>query len=169
MTIRLATESDLAVFIDIERAAGESFARVGMQAVAEDEQDTVEQLEPYQRAGHAWAYVDSDDVPHAYLTADVVDGCGYLAQVAVHPDHAGRRIGRALIENAHAWAAEQGLPAMTLTTFAVVPWNAPYYERLGYRMILPADVTPGLAAIRKREAQRQLDRWVRVCMIRTLP
>ena len=152
MTIRLATESDLPRFVEIERAAGQAFARVGMAAVAADDPGTVEELEPYQRDGRAWASVDDDDdVPHAYLIADVVDGCGYLAQVSVHPDHAGRRLGRALIENAHVWAAHQGLPAMTLTAFAVVPWNAPYYERLGYRMILPADITPGLAEIRRQE------------------
>lgn len=168
MTIRLATESDLPAFIEIERAAGQAFARVGMSAVAEDEA-TVDELEPYQRAGRAWASVDDDDSPLAYLVADIVDDRGYLAQVSVHPDHAGKSIGRALIEHVHGWAADQGLPAMTLTAYAVVPWNGPYYERLGYRMILPADVTPGLAAIRKSEANRGLDRWVRICMIRKLP
>lgn len=169
MTIRLATQADLPAFPEIERAAGIAFARVGMAAVAEDDPGTVEELAPYQREGRAWSAVDDDDQPYAYLLADVVDGRGYVAQVSVHPDHSGRGIGRELMATAHAWAADQGLPAMTLTAYAVVPWNGPYYERLGYRMILPADVTPGLAAIRKEEAHRGLDRWVRICMIKPLP
>lgn len=31
--------------------------------------------------------------------------------------------------------AEQGAPAVTLTTFRDVPWNAPFYERRGFRVL----------------------------------
>jgi hypothetical protein len=47
-----------------------------------------------------------------------------------------------------------------------VPWNAPYYERLGFRRV--DDLTPGLRAIRAAEAARGLDRWPRVAMRRDL-
>jgi hypothetical protein len=57
---------------------------------------------------------------------------------------------------------------MTLTTFADVPWNAPYYERCGFRVMAADEITPGLAAIRAAEAAAGLDRWPRVCMIRRL-
>ena len=60
-------------------------------------------------------------------------------------------------------------PALTLTTFEHVPWNAPYYARLGFRILDDAEVTPGLRAIRQREAEIGLDRWPRVCMRRDLP
>ena len=39
----------------------------------------------------------------------------------------------ALIEHVAGWARAHGSPALTLTTFTEVPWNAPYYERLGFR------------------------------------
>jgi len=63
-------------------------------------------------------------------------------------------------------AAADGLPALTLTTFAQVPWNAPYYARCGFRILGDAEVTAGLRAIRRREAEMGVDRWPRVCMRR---
>ena len=74
----------------------------------------------------------------------------------------------ALIEQAVAWAGQRGLGAVTLTTFTDVPWNAPYYERLGFRRLSGDELTPGLKAIRAREAAIGLDRWPRCCMRRDL-
>jgi hypothetical protein len=53
-----------------------------------------------------------------------------------------------------------------LTTFASVPWNAPYYSRCGFRILDDAELAPGLRAIRQREAELGLDKWLRVCMCR---
>jgi len=33
---------------------------------------------------------------------------------------------------ADEWAETKRLAGLTLTTFAEVPWNAPYYDRLGF-------------------------------------
>jgi hypothetical protein len=57
---------------------------------------------------------------------------------------------------------------LTLTTFTHVPWNAPYYERLGFRPLPEAELTPGLVAIRQNEAAHGLDRWPRLSMRRDL-
>jgi predicted N-acetyltransferase YhbS len=84
--------------------------------------------------------------------------------VSVHPDRAGQGIGRRLIDHVGAWA---GTP-LTLTTFAEVPWNAPYYERLGFRRLRDEELTPAMRAIRAEEAAHGLDRWPRVVMRREL-
>ncbi len=73
-----------------------------------------------------------------------------------------------LLGHAASLAAADGLPALTLTTFAHVPWNAPYYVRCGFRVLDDAELTPGLRAIREREASLGPDRWPRVCMHRGL-
>lgn len=44
------------------------------------------------------------------------------------------------------WAAEQGFLQVTLTTFRTVPWNAPFYEKLGFVELAPVAWTPGLRA-----------------------
>ena len=61
--------------------------------------------------------------------------------------HQGR--GRALVEAVCSWAAANGYPAVTLTTFRDVPWNAPFYSKLGFREL--TELTPGLEAIRSHE------------------
>ena len=53
-----------------------------------------------------------------------------------------------------------------MTTFADVPWNAPYYVRCGFRVLEDGEVTAGLRAIRQHEASFGMDRWPRVCMPR---
>ena len=113
---------------------------------------------------------DGADEPVAYLLLAVVDGNGHVEQVSVRPDHAGRRLGARLLDAAAAWAEAHGLEALTLTTYAEAPWNGPYYERLGFRSLTDAELTPGLRRIREREAARPhgLDRWPRVAMRRAL-
>ncbi len=109
-----------------------------------------------------WVAADPD--PVAWVAVDEVDGCAHVEQVSVHPDRARRGIGRRLLDHVDGWAREWGLPAVTLTTFRDVPWNAPYYQRLGFA---PVEVlTPGLAEVVAREAAHGLDPSTRVCLRR---
>ena len=158
--IRQVRADELPLLQDIERAAGECFRSVGMPEIADDEPFPVPVLEGFRAAGRAWVAVDDADRPVAYLVAEPVDGAVHVEQVSVHPSHARRGVGRALLDEV---APDSPL---TLTTFADVPWNAPYYARLGFRVLPESEWTPGLRAIRAREAATGLDRWPRVCMRR---
>jgi GNAT superfamily N-acetyltransferase len=166
--IRPAVPADARTMLAIEVAAGRAFATVGMDFVAEDDPGTVEELLEYVRDGRAWVFADEPDRPVGYLIALWVDGNAHIEQVSVHPDAAGRRIGAALVEHLAGWARERGVPALTLTTYAEVAWNAPYYERLGFRRLDDAELTPALRRIRAAEAAHGLDRWPRVVMGRDL-
>ncbi|ATL71770.1 GNAT family N-acetyltransferase [Nocardia terpenica] len=140
-----------------------------MSSVAEDEPPSIEQLRAFADDGRAWVIADATDTPIAYLILDLVDGNAHIDQVSVHPDHAGRRLGRDLVEYAAEWAVARGIPALTLTTFTEVPWNGPYYERLGFHRLAVERETPGLRAVRAAEAAHGLDTWPRACMRRDLP
>ncbi|WP_405997039.1 GNAT family N-acetyltransferase [Streptomyces sp. NBC_00829] len=166
--IRSARARELTQLQDIERAAGKAFADIGMAAIAEDEPPSLKVLGEYEQDGRAWVWADDDDLPVAYLIAELVDGSGHVEQVSVHPGHARKRIGQALIEQAEAWARAQGATALTLTTFTEVVWNGPYYERLGFRLLPDAELTPELREIRAAEAAHGLDRWPRACMRKEL-
>jgi len=156
--IRAARAEELPLLQDIERAAGECFRGVGMPEIADDEPFPIPVLERFRAAGRAWVAVDDGDRPVAYLGAEPVDGALHVEQVSVHPSHARCGIGRALM-----LSVARDVP-LTLTTFADVPWNAPYYARLGFRVLPESEWTPGLRAKRVREAAIGLDRWPRVCM-----
>lgn len=164
MRIRPATPAELPALQDIERAAGAPFRGLGMPEIADDEPPALDVLEHYRRAGRCWVAPDPRDRPVAYLLAEPVDGALHIEQVSVHPRAARRGVGRALLAHAADHAREEGLTSLTLTTFTEVPWNAPYYERLGFRPLPEEALTPGLRAIRATEAAHGLDRWPRVCM-----
>lgn len=168
MRIRQAEEVELELLRDIELAAGEYFRDHGMPEVADHEPPTVEVLAEFRRAGRIWVTVDPDDRPVGYLLTDRVDDNLHVEQVSVHPGHARRGIGRALIEYVASRAAAEGVPAVTLTTFAEVPWNGPYYRRCGFRTLAEPEWGPELRAIRAREAALGLDQWPRVAMVRDL-
>jgi len=163
--IRLAAPEDLPALQDIERAAGEAFRTLGMAAIADDDPPSIADLTAFQREGRAWVRDDGDG-PVAYLLAEVVDGHGHIEQVSVHPEHARRGLGRRLIDHAAGWAAREGLAGLTLTTYAEVPWNAPYYTRLGFKPLDEESLTEGLRTIRAHEIARGLDAWPRVTMRR---
>ncbi|MGH3991445.1 MAG: GNAT family N-acetyltransferase [Pseudonocardiaceae bacterium] len=82
----------------------------------------------------------------------VLDGCAHVEQVSVASAFARRGLGAALIEHLAAAARAEGRPALTLTTFRDVPWNAPYFERLGFVVVEPGEQGPELAALVDREA-----------------
>lgn len=167
-TVRPAREEDPPLLRDIERAAGRAFAALGMDLVADDEPPSTETLRAYADDGRAFVRTDDADRPVAYLLADVVDGCAHLEQVSVHPEAAGHGYGRQLVAHLVGWARERDLPAVTLTTYADVPWNGPYYRRLGFRPLAPDQLTPGLLRLRRAEAAHGLDRWPREALRREI-
>ena len=168
MPIRAVRADELPALQDIERAAGQCFHDVGMPEIADDEPLPLDELARHHHAGLAWVMADDADTPIAYLIADRVDGNLHVEQVSVHPGSARRGVGRKLLDRLAAHAASEGAPALTLTTFTRVPWNAPYYVRCGFVVLDEREITPGLRQIREREAEHGLDRWPRVCMRRAL-
>lgn len=116
-----------------------------MADIADDEPPSLELLESYRAAGRCWVaahpHALTDDSPVGYLIADPVDGAAHIEQVSVDPSAARLGIGRALIDHVAAWAERQGLTALTLTTFTDVPWNAPYYTRIGFTSLREDELT----------------------------
>jgi GNAT superfamily N-acetyltransferase len=165
VSVRQARPEDVGRLQAIQLAAGDAFRDIGMPAAADTFPLPPESLSGYRRAGRAWVAADEHDEPVGFVVADVVDGCAYIEQVSVHPAHAGHRIGAMLLDYVADWAAGQDMHAMTLITFRGVPWNAPYYERLGFHELTEAEITPGLAA---RNADRGGNSAARVCMLRVL-
>jgi len=165
MSIRIARVTELPAVQEIDRAAGQMFNDVGMPEICELLWH-LEALAACLEESRLWVITDDDDGPAGFLITDMVDGCLQVEQLSVHPACARRGLGRALLDYAAERAAAAGIPALTLTTFADVPWNAPYYLRCGFRVLEDEEVTAGLRAIRQREAALGADRWPRVCMRR---
>ena len=81
-------------------------------------------------------------------------GMLYLDQISVHPDQGQRGIGAALLTRVIDEAKRRKLRRVALSTFRDLPWNAPFYARLGFEVVQPVGV---LAELRAREQERGLD------------
>ncbi|KUP27146.1 GNAT family N-acetyltransferase [Kocuria rhizophila] len=151
--IRPALPADVLGLPAIEAAAGEAFRTVGMPEIADDPLPDVQQLKRHASDGRVRVATVSNEVV-GYALAVVRDGSAHLEQVSVHPDHAGQRIGADLIDAVTSWARDRGDDRLTLTTFADVPWNAPYYRKLGFRALPDDALGPQLAAELSAERMR---------------
>ena len=164
IAIRAASEQDGEELRRIERLAGQAFADIGMVDIATDEPPSLEVLAHHAAAGRSWVAEDERHDVVGYVLVDVVDDNAHVEQVSVRPDQQGRGVGRSLLAWVDRWAAENGLGAVTLTTFRDVPWNAPLYEHLGFRILEAEEIGPQLAAVVADEAAHGLDPDARVCM-----
>jgi GNAT superfamily N-acetyltransferase len=168
-TLRRARPEELAVLPEVEHLAAQQFLQSAHPFIAGAETQTLEQLREYQRQGGVWVAVPAEGGGiAAFALCKEVDGAAYLAELDVHPEHARQGLGRALFEVLRHWAREQGYAEMLLTTFRDVPWNAPYYERWGFRIMREDEPGPGLRAIREHETRSGLPPASRVCMMLSL-
>jgi GNAT superfamily N-acetyltransferase len=167
--IRAAHAGDVPALRTLQRAAGARFRDAGMAAVADLEPISAERLSEAARNGLLWVATDAGDRPVGFLLASLGPGRAHVEQVSVDPVVGGRGIGAGLIEHLSDWAAGRGLGELTLTTFADVPWNAPYYRRLGFRAVPPAELTGEQRARARANATGPLGAWPRVTMRRAVP
>ncbi|MFI5936090.1 GNAT family N-acetyltransferase [Actinoplanes sp. NPDC051494] len=157
---------DLELIRDLELRAGALFRSMGMPDIAEHPVPAADELARFVHAERAWAVAAAGDVPVAFVLVDVVDGLAHVEQVSVEPAYARRRLGSSLLDHVETWAAGQKMQALTLTTFRHVPWNAPYYARLGFVELADAERGPELVALMAKEARHGLDPADRVAMRR---
>ncbi|KAH7388641.1 hypothetical protein BKA66DRAFT_55064 [Pyrenochaeta sp. MPI-SDFR-AT-0127] len=97
----------------------------------------------------------------------------FINQVSVDLKFGRKGLGKSLIQHIEIWAAAEGFKALDLTTFADVPFNRPYYERLGYRVLTPDELKcPSARNLRRTLKDERKDiilgKWDRVGMRKIL-
>jgi GNAT superfamily N-acetyltransferase len=157
ITVRPARAEDATGLPDVERDAGMSFLAITDLAwLASDKVMSAEQHLPAIVDRACWvAEVDSRAIV-GFLTAERCGSDLHIWEVAVRGAFQRRGIGRRLIGGAADLARIEGLAALTLTTFRDVAWNAPFYARLGFQVLVGADLDARLAQILKHEAEQGL-------------
>ncbi len=139
-----------------------------MDRIADEPAPEPDVYRPALEDGQLLVAVDERDAAIGFIRLEMLDGEPHVEQVSVHPDHAGRGIGASLLAAAEQLARAGGHRQVTLTTFRDVPWNGPYYTRLGWSRLPEADLPPELAAARQRERDLGLDEWPRQAMTKSL-
>ncbi len=169
-TIRLATPDDVSRLPEIERLAGirfREYPELGIPDAMYNITNSVETFAAAQEAGHLWVAVAGNDLAGFALATDIA-GYSHLEEIDVLPAHGGRGIGSALLTTVCSRAKESGYPAVTLRTFRDVPWNAPFYQRRGFRIVDGATLSAAHAALEASEQLHGLRTDLRVTMAREM-
>lgn len=154
ITVRPTRPGDVTALPAIERAAGERFRDYPELAwLAEGEVISAEQHLDYAERGLSWLAL-ANDQPVGFILAELHVSSLFIVELSVHLDWQGKGIGRRLIACVADQARIRGLASLTLTTFRDVPWNAPFYARLGFEMI--TTLTPELREKREEETAHGL-------------
>ena len=163
--VTAARPEDLSRLAAIELAAAQLLTGHAPESVLR-ETTSPDVLTQAQRDGHLWVAL-GDDVPVGFAHVEIVErDAVHLEEIDVHPDHGRRGLGARLIGHVCHWAASKGYDAVTLTTFRDVPWNSPFYARLGFEVVPPEKVSASLREIIEDEERRGLDPSRRVVMKR---
>jgi len=136
MEIRKATRADIGELQAIEGAADSLYVeRFG----ATDWHEPATGRERAAAPGFVLVAGPAEEGEAPYGFAHVLewDGNSHLDQVSVLPQWQRQGIGTALIQAAARETAGHGFHEMTLMTYLDVPWNAPFYARLGFTPIEP--------------------------------
>jgi GNAT superfamily N-acetyltransferase/sporulation protein YlmC with PRC-barrel domain len=144
-TIRLARPEDFAAINEVDQAVGDMFRDFGVDTSQSDSDSQSSAPRFFDEGTRAWvATIGDDDGVAGYIFVFPLDDAAYIAQVSVHPAHQRKGLGTALLDTADAWAEVQGLSALSLVTYTDVPWNAPWYRRIGFTDIGDARMGDGL-------------------------
>jgi GNAT superfamily N-acetyltransferase len=163
-----ARPEDVAHLPLIELAAARMLCGHAPESVL-NETTSHEELQRAQREGRLWV-ARAEDTAVGFAYVDVIDiSTAHLEEIDVLPEHGRRGLGTRLVEGVCRWAASTGHESVTLTTFRDVPWNMPFYQRLGFRVVANAELSPALRAVVQEEARRGLDVTRRVVMKRPCP
>jgi len=137
----------------IERASDTLFAATRYaRVVATFPTTTVEEFQESQDRWGLWVAVDAGDRPVGFAKCQPIGRAMlYVGQLSVLPAHAGHRLAAWMLDRAAAFHGPRGITRMTLTTFRDLPWNAPYYSRIGFREV--ADLAAEVFLKRQVDAQ----------------
>jgi GNAT superfamily N-acetyltransferase len=164
--IRAARPDEVPRVRAIEDEAGMQFAGLRLIDESRDVGFPLEDLIRLVGMRQVWVGCPADDVPVGMVISSVREQAVYVEEIDVLPSHARRGLGGRLLEHVCTWARDHGHPAVTLSTFRDVPWNGPFYRKHGFRDLDPSEWTPGMRAIREREAEHGLSIEARVFMRR---
>lgn len=163
-SIRLARRRELAALPEIERLAAVLFAPFDLAELFARDLTPVELLAERQQTRQVWVAAGDDDLPVGFAIVSELGGNAHLDGLNVHPDHGRRGLGTALVKAVCAWARSADYHAVTLSTMRNVPWNAPFYEKLGFQVIRDNEITEPLRALLRVEMQAGLPVSDRVLM-----
>ncbi|MCE5984761.1 GNAT family N-acetyltransferase [Pseudomonas wadenswilerensis] len=148
LNIRLSRAEDAPLLPAVERSAAQAFAcHPGLEWIAEGPLLSSAEHMAFITSNQEWVVVDQQDEPQGFICTKAMGHNLHIVELSVAQAYQGLGYGRRLIAAVGDWAGTQGFVALTLTTFTDVPWNAPFYARLGFTRLADSDLDGALAQL----------------------
>ncbi len=167
-TIRLAEPADVDRLPTVERRAARAFeswlSETGLTPAFLNNASSFEELDAARQRGHLWVAVGPDEDVVGFAQVVILDQLAHLDELDVVPEHARRGVGSRLVDAVCRWAKAAGFLKVTLSTFRAVPWNQPFYEKLGFRVVDAGHLPPQHVELVAHEKARGLRTDLRVIM-----
>ena len=159
-SIRAVSAEELELLPAIERAAAQSFRESPYPALA-DSALAVDSLDPLR--DRVWVVV-ANEAPVGFAIIRTHATALHIQEIDVHPAHGHRGLGAMMIREMAKIARAEHKSWLTLTTMSDVPWNGPYYARLGFKEVSRDAAGPDLQAILIEEEKAGIPMTHRICM-----
>ena len=160
---------EVSLLPEIEQSAGEGFRDLPDLAwIADSGNMSAEMHLMYVKQRTSWvAEVESQIV--GFLCAEIMERDLHVWEVSVRQEWQSKGIGQQLMETTIQYASDNQLRCVTLTTFREVPWNAPFYRSLGFKILDMSSLEPRLEKILQDEIQHGLPGDLRCAMQLIVP
>jgi GNAT superfamily N-acetyltransferase len=131
--VRRASLADAAALPAIERSAAQLFRLDPPLACLADAEvpDAARHRQAIEQA-YVWVAENSEGQLTGFVRAVDIDQHLHIEELSVSQAFQGQGTGRALVAAVIEQARAIRLNSVTLTTFRDLPWNAPFYQRMGF-------------------------------------
>ena len=163
-SVTLAGKEHLAAIGPIELAAAAMFSETDLPPGIRYRVTEAELLRGAQKDRRIWVALAGSGVPVGFALATLVDDEAHLDEIDVLPNYGQQGIGTELVNAVANWARRMGHSSLTLITFKHLPWNAPFYEKLGFVRLRTADLAYGLTKLIEEEGKAGIDVSKRIGM-----
>ena len=164
-TVALSSEEDLAALHDIEARAARLVGDHPVTKHLDLTDETPRDFHAAHSASLLWVAHDDLATPIGFALVEDLGDAWHLEEMDVDPAHARKGVGTALVRAVCEAAALRGPKRVTLCTFRDVPWNAPFYARLGFTPLEDAALLPTLRERIADEEARGLPKSLRITML----
>ncbi len=156
-SIRRAHSWDIPLLEYVERSAAEIFRTVDLGFLADGDTLDPAALQAMAHANHLWVATNRFDQPIGFAGGEYLSGNFHIVEISVAKEFQGKGVGKALMTTMVEHITREGYKSVTLTTYRTLPWNGPWYSRLGFYEVNPHDMGRDYLDLLASEAQHGLD------------
>jgi GNAT superfamily N-acetyltransferase len=168
ISIRAARSTDIPLLEYVEKSAAEIFRTVNLDFLINGPTVDPSLLAFMAISNNLMVAVNRWDHPIGFAGGQNVGGHFHIVEVSVAQEYQGKGVGTALLFALLDAAKREGYRSVTLTTYRNVPFNGPWYSKMGFREVQAMDLSREYMEIMEHEAQNGLDVDQRCVMFRMI-